>query len=77
MGFLVSTDGCSEALGRSPPSQIFAYVCSLPAVLLGCVIFFLCKNGIYRFASYSFRILPLMPRKKKAKRPKREHGDAE
>lgn len=40
-------------------------------------MFFLCKTGIYSFTSYSFRILPLMPQKKKAKRPKREHGDAE
>lgn len=40
-------------------------------------MFFLCKNGIYTFISRSFRILPLMPQKKKAKRPKREHGDAE
>lgn len=37
----------------------------------------LCKAGVYSFRSYSFRILPLMPQKKKEKRPKREHGNAE
>lgn len=78
--FFVNTDEDSEALGRSAPSQVFGCVHSLPGVpaaWLGCVMFFLYKTGIYRFTSYSFRILPLMPQKKKAKRPKREHGDAE
>lgn len=78
-GFIVNTDRCGEALDMSAPSQIFAWhsLPDMPTVSLGCLIFFHCKTAIYRFASYFFRILPLMPQKKKAKRPKREHGDAE
>lgn len=79
MGFFVNADRHREALDRSIPSPAYTWHSQpgMPTVLLGCVNFFLCKTGIYRSASYSFRIPPLMPQKKKAKRPKREHGDAE
>lgn len=79
VGFLLTQISTVKHWAGQPQVRLLAVcmVCQVCQAWLGCVMFFLCKNGIYRFISCSFRILPLMPQKKKAKRPKREHGDAE